>query len=260
MSEQDKNGKKEPTPEKRSSRRQFLKNSGLTVGGLVVGGALGSLFGKDTATQTTTVKEEQQAAAPATDNANRALMFFTPDQFDIANAAVERIFPADELGPGAQELLVAYFIDHQLASGWGIGAKEYTSGPYYPGEKTQGYQGRLNRQEIFAIGLEAIESHSIATFDKSFIELTEEQQDQVLTDFDDGNVEMKGVSSDFFFSLLRSTTIEGVYADPLYGGNANMEGWKMRNFPGHQMSYFNLIDQDEYEEIEPKSLSSQHNH
>ena len=33
--------------DKRSSRRNFIKNSGLTVGGLVVGGALGSLIGNN---------------------------------------------------------------------------------------------------------------------------------------------------------------------------------------------------------------------
>lgn len=44
-------------------------------------------------------------------------MFFIPEQFAITNAAVERIFPKDDNGPGAEELLVAYFIDHQLDGG-----------------------------------------------------------------------------------------------------------------------------------------------
>lgn len=261
MAEQD---NKDPLLEKRSSRRSFLKNSGLTVGGLIVGGAVGTLIGRETNETTTT---EDTKKAPSTQgtgdagaNANTALMFFTPNQFDITNAAVERIFPADDNGPGAQELLVGYYIDHQLASGWGIGAREYTAGPFYPGEDTQGYQSSLNRQEIFTIGLETIEKHSTDKYKKSFLELSEEEQDAVLTDFQDGKVEMKGVSSNYFFNLLRSTTIEGVYADPLYGGNANMEGWKMKKYPGHQMSYFNMIEQDEFEEIEPKSLSSQHSH
>ena len=259
MSEQD---KKDPILEKRTSRRSFLKNSGLTVGGLIVGGAVGTLIGRETNETTTTEKPKQGAAPQGTGNvnANAALMFFTPNQFDITNAAVERIFPADDNGPGAQELLVAYFIDHQLASGWGMNAKEYMSGPFYPGEETQGYQGILNRQEIFTVGIETLEKHSLEKYKKTFIELSEEEQDGVLTDFQEGNVEMKGVSSSYFFNLLRSTTIEGVYADPLYGGNANMAGWQMKNYPGHQMSYFNMIEQDEFEVIEPKSLSSQHNH
>ncbi|HWK23399.1 MAG TPA: gluconate 2-dehydrogenase subunit 3 family protein [Ureibacillus sp.] len=257
MADQD---KKDQILDKRTSRRSFLKNSGLTVGGLIVGGAVGTLIGRETNETTTTEKTKNAPAQQGTGNANAALMFFTPNQFDIANAAVERIFPADDNGPGAQELLVAYFIDHQLASGWGTNAKEYMSGPFFPGEETQGYQSSLNRQEIFTIGLAAIEDHSKKNYEKSFLELSGEEQDAVLTDMQDGKVEMRGVSSTYFFNLLRSTTIEGVYADPLYGGNAGMSGWEMKKYPGHQMSYFNMIEKDEFEEIEPKSLSSQHNH
>jgi len=251
---------KDPLLEKRTSRRSFLKNSGLTVGGLIVGGAVGTLIGRESDGTTTTENPKQAPAEQGTGNANAALMFFTPNQFDITNAAVERIFPTDDNGPGAKELLVAYFIDHQLASGWGLNAKEYMSGPFYPGEDTQGYQSPLTRQELFTAGLEALDKHSIEKYEKTFIELTSEEQDAVLTDFQDGNAEMKGVSSTYFFNLLRSTTIEGVYADPLYGGNANMAGWEMKKYPGHQMSYFNMIEQDKFEEIAPKSLSSQHNH
>ena len=59
-------------------------------------------------------------------------MYFTPEQYRTTEAAAERIFPKDKNGPGAKELLVAYYIDHQLAGGWGMGAKEYISGPFYP--------------------------------------------------------------------------------------------------------------------------------
>jgi gluconate 2-dehydrogenase gamma chain len=57
-----------------------------------------------------------------------------------------------------------------------------------------------------------------------------------------------------FFGLLRSATIEGVYADPLYRGNRGMEGWKMKNFPGHQHQYIDRIDTGSFEEIDPQSL------
>ena len=72
-------------------------------------------------------------------------------------------------------------------------------------------------------------------------------------------MELKGVSSAHFFGVLRTATIEGAYADPLYGGNANMEGWKMKNFPGHQMSFLDIIEK-EFTKIEPMALNSQHKH
>ena len=34
-----------------------------------------------------------------------------------------------------------------------------------------------------------------------------------------------------------------------------MEGWKMKNFPGNQMSYSDEIE-EEFTKMEPKSLSS----
>lgn len=252
MAEKD---KKDELLEKRSDRRTFLKNSGLTVGGIVLGGAVGSLIGNDSKTVTT----DTAGTKTAGDNPNVALMYFTPEQFQITEAATERIFPADHNGPGAKELLVAYYIDHQLAGNYGLRAKEYTKGPFFIGADTQGYQGHLNRQQIYNIGLKAIQDESVKRYEKKFTELSDEEQDAVLTEFAEGNVQLKGVKSDFFFRLLRTATLEGAYADPLYGGNANMEGWKMKDFPGHQMSYLNIIDKD-FKEIEPQPLSSQHKH
>ncbi|WP_067725785.1 gluconate 2-dehydrogenase subunit 3 family protein [Oceanobacillus damuensis] len=241
-----------------SSRRKFLKNSGMAVGGIAVGGALGGLLGMNG----TSEPAEPASTSPAnshTENHNVALMYFTPEQFSITDAATERIFPEDDNGPGAKELLVAYYIDHQLAGGWGTGATEYTSGPFFPGEPTQGYQGRLNRQQIFTIGLKGIQDYSQKTYQKNFPELTEEEQDAVLTEFDEGNVQLSGTTSSHFFSELRTATLEGAYADPLYGGNARMAGWEMKDFPGHQMSYLDIIE-EEFTEIKPKALNSQHNH
>ena len=241
--------------DKRSSRRNFIKNSGLTVGGLVVGGALGSLLVNDEAPKTGVQSEPHKPA----DNPNAALMFFTPKQYRITEAATERIFPKDHNGPGAKELLVTYYIDHQLAGGWGTGTKEYTSGPFFPGESTQGYQGHLNRQEIFGIGLQALEDESLKAYDNVFEKLTDEEQDAILTEFAEGNVKLRGTSSAHFFGVLRSATIEGAYSDPLYGGNAGMEGWKMKDFPGHQMTFLDIIEKD-FVKIAPAALNSQHSH
>jgi gluconate 2-dehydrogenase gamma chain len=49
-------------------------------------------------------------------------------------------------------------------------------------------------------------------------------------------------------------TMEGVYSDPVYGGNKNMLGWKMRQYPGNQMSYTNIMEKTEFVVIEPRSL------
>ena len=69
-------------------------------------------------------------------------------------------------------------------------------------------------------------------------------------------MKLRGVTSRTFFNILRAATIEGVYADPAYAGNKNMEGWKMKDFPGNQMSYINQIESEKFVKIKPNSLHS----
>jgi gluconate 2-dehydrogenase gamma chain len=238
------------------SRRKFLKSSGIAVGGLAVGGALGSLLSvKDkTNTSNSDVKNPR-----VTENYTQALMYFSQAQFKMVEAATERIFPADDNGPGAKDLGVAYFIDHQLSGDWGFNSREYMQSPFFKGEKVQGYQGRLRRREIFDIGLRELQNHSLVKYKKNFIELSEEEQDDILTDFAEDKVALTTISPSGFFNMLRSSTLEGAYSDPLYSGNRNMEGWKMRNYPGSQMTYYEIIDK-EFTVISPKSLKDHLGH
>jgi len=237
------NGNEQPV-----SRRNFLKNSGLVIGGLVVGGVAGSLLNRTPAPQ-----QPGTTPAPMADF-NQALMYFTPEQFKVVEAACERIFPEDENGPGAKVLGAAYFIDHQLAGDWGFNARDYMSDPFYPGEVTQGYQGRLKRREIFDIGIQEMNNYSNSTQQKRFYELAPEQQDTVLKAFESDEVKLTTISASAFFKMLRASTLEGVYSDPLYGGNKNMDGWRLRNYPGNQMSYAQVIEQDKFVKMAPLSL------
>jgi gluconate 2-dehydrogenase gamma chain len=237
------------------SRRKFLKSSGIAVGGLAVGGALGSLLPfKDKTTNNLDVKNQRVA-----ENYNLALMYFSREQFDLVEAATERIFPADDNGPGAKDLGVAYFIDHQLSGDWGFNSREYMQPPFFKGEKVQGYQGRLRRREIFDIGLRELQNHSLTKYKKNFVELSEEEQDDILKDFAEDKINLTTLSPSGFFNMLRSSTLEGAYSDPLYSGNRNMEGWKMRNYPGSQMAYTEVIDK-EFTVIPPKSLKDHLGH
>lgn len=237
----------EQSESERLSRRRFIKNSGYAVGGLAVGGVIGSVIPWDTEQQ------NKQTTPEKTKNYNQALMNFSQAEFKIVDAATERIFPKDENGPGAKELGVAYYIDHQLAGSYGLNARDYMDPPFFHGEKVQGYQGRLRRNEIFKIALREMQNYSQKKYKKGFISLTEEEQDAILTDFADDKVNLMTVSPSGFFELLRSMTLEGVYSDPLYSGNIDMDGWKMRNYPGNQMNYTDIIEED-FKDIPPKSL------
>jgi gluconate 2-dehydrogenase gamma chain len=243
----------DPELPKQPSRRKFLVNTGYVLGGAVLGGALGTLI----------KKSPQPAAPPPTaaqpTNYNRAFMFFNQAQFGIVEAATERIFPADDNGPGAKDLGAAFFIDHQLAGEWGFNSREYMGPPFFVGEKVQGYQGRLKRREMFEIALQEMENYSQTKYSKSFINLTVEEQDAILKAFETDEVKLTTISPSGFFRILRNSTLEGAYSDPVYGGNIDMNGWKMRNFPGNQMGYTDIIDK-EFTKIPPKSLQDHISH
>lgn len=238
------------------SRRDFLKTSGIAAGTLVGGGLIGGAIGYNVRKDTATVQPEAEGngGVPASPKGRK---FFKSNQdFNILSQATERIFPEDDLGPGAIGLGVPYFIDNQLAGSYGVNAREYMHGPFDVGEPTQGYQTPLIRQEVFLRGIRKMDQEAQSRFNDSFANLEGEQMDEILTAFQKGEIKMDGLTSDFFFQLLRSATLEGAYADPIYSGNNNMDGWRMKNFPGHQMAYINDIESEEFKKIEPQSLAS----
>ncbi|AXH99740.1 gluconate 2-dehydrogenase subunit 3 family protein [Sporosarcina sp. PTS2304] len=236
------------------SRRRFVKNTGIAVGGVAGGALFGGLFtskfNKDKnedSTQTSSGSTEKRY--------EEARMFFTRfADFAILEQAVERIYPEDKNGPGAIELGVPYFIDKQLAGPWGLNANDYRQGPFGNGNGTAA-DASLTRGELFINGLRQMEAESSKRFDAVFTEATEEQQLEILQDFADDKVKIKGISSANFFALLRTATLEGVYCDPLYGGNRDMKGWKMKEYPGAVASYANMIEDSEFISMDPVSLT-----
>lgn len=237
------------------SRRSFIKKTGLVTGGLVGGGVLGGILGS----QWQTDSANEQNKNKETQEFDEARMYFSrKEDFDILSAAAERIYPEDDNGPGAIALGAPYFIDKQLAGQWGYNAKEFMRGPFLKGEPEQQYQSSMVRNEIFTAGIRKIDEVSNDQYDEKFVNLDEEQQNKVLSSFDNNDVDMRGVPSTTFFSLLRQATIEGVYADPLYGGNRNMDGWRMKEFPGAQPAYIDVIESEDFVKMEPTSLHDHH--
>ena len=66
---------------------------------------------------------------------------------------------------------------------------------------------------------------------------------------------IKQIETSHFFALLRQNTIEGMFCDPLHGGNADMVGWQLVGFPGPRMS--NIAEADKYygQAFRPKPVS-----
>ena len=59
----------------------------------------------------------------------------------------------------------------------------------------------------------------------------------------ESKIAFETVPAKTFFSFLLGNTKEGFFADPMYGGNKNMVGWKMVGFPGARGDYMDWVDQ-----------------
>ncbi|MCF3943042.1 gluconate 2-dehydrogenase subunit 3 family protein [Oceanobacillus alkalisoli] len=240
---------------KTMNRRIFMKNAGIFTGGIVGGSILGGILSNPF------LKEESESSQPAVESAEdfqEARIFFDRfEDFVILRAAVERIYPEDDNGPGAVALGVPYFIDKQLAGSWGTNAKEYMQNPFKvngDSEDVMRYETPLNRGQIIIEGLRKIDAVSEEQFGENFVNIDGEQQDEILQSFDNGEVELTGVSSQQFFSILRKMTIEGAFADPLYGGNKNMDGWRMVEYPGPRPGFIDIIEEEEFIKMDPLGL------
>ena len=78
---------------------------------------------------------------------------------------------------------------------------------------------------------------------KTFAELDAGDQDKLLHSLEKGEIELVGAPAKEFFAMLWQNTIEGFFADPIYGGNRDFAGWKLIGFPGPRYNYVNEIEQ-----------------
>ena len=243
-------------------RRNFLKNTGLVVGGVAGGSLLGGLFTNQK--QSGNDKKGDKEDSVAKVNPGEARVFFGRfEDFIVLATATELIFPKDDSGPGAIELDVPYFIDKQLAGTWGLNGDDYRQGPFTGLDDLKKLEkddekvnhSRANRGKIFIEGLRMMNAESNKRFDATFDKATEEQQFEIMSDLEAGKLEMSSIPSDAFFSLLKQATLEGAFSDPLYGGNKNMDGWRMKEFAGARASYADVIESEDFVKLEPVSLT-----
>jgi gluconate 2-dehydrogenase gamma chain len=182
--------------------------------------------------------------------------YLTQPEIRFLDAAVARLIPADDLGPGAKEAGVSYYIDQQLASVWGSHGRNYRAGPWPEGTPQQGFQSRLTPREIYRAAIREVNVHCLSQYRKAFEFLAPQQQDEVLKGLESGSVALPSLSARLFFGLLLRNTHEGYFADPIYGGNRDKVGWKLVGFPGVPASNYNeLIDEHNVPyRVEPVSI------
>ncbi len=184
--------------------------------------------------------------------------FFTSVELALVNALCARLIPHDDVGPGAVEANVPFFLDRQLAGPFGRGSHFYLGGPWPKGTPEQGYQSRFTPAELYRSALSKIDEYVGAHFSgATFAKLSTDDQDRLMTAMEGGNVDLgSGADGKMFFTMLLQNVREGYFSDPIYGGNKDMGAWKMIGFPGAHYDYKEWVSRHgEPVPFEPVSLA-----
>jgi gluconate 2-dehydrogenase gamma chain len=137
--------------------------------------------------------------------------FFNDDDTATVAAFTERLMPGAPGKPGAKDAGVLNYIDLAL------------SGAY------------ADQQDFYRRGLAALDGYCRKTYNAPFAKLDAAKQDEVLGALEQGKASgFTWPTQQAFFNALRTHTMEGMFADPIYGGNKDFAGWRLIGFPGAQ--------------------------
>jgi hypothetical protein len=249
------------------SRRAFLKAGGVVVTGALAVTAVSC--GDRQPSQTlpnapaARVPQAEQYPGvpypPATIPEAGPLKFFTPHEAQVVEALTARLMPGTPDDPGAREAGVVYYIDNMLAYQDGLPEPTYRQSPYaetYQGDEAPttndygviwiaedeieryGYQSILTPRDVFRLGVAAAERYAGERFGDGVLALSEAQQDELITALLDNEATgFDPLTPEAFFHALRRYTSEGMFSDPVYGGNRNFVGWQLIGYPGAQRAY-----------------------
>jgi len=153
------------------------------------------------------------AAAPIhahADNAGHGA-FLNDDDAAVVAAFAERLMPGAPGKPGARDAGVLNYIDLAL------------SGAY------------ADLQDFYRRGLAQLDAYCRNAHGAPFVKLGAARQDDVIAALEQGKAPgFTWPSAQAFFNTVRTHTMEGLFADPIYGGNRDFAGWRLVGFPGAQ--------------------------
>jgi gluconate 2-dehydrogenase gamma chain len=187
------------------ARRVFLK-----------GAALGAVAGAGLVPEALAQTQAQPHGDASTTNAHahghggHGACLNDEDAATVA-AFAERLMPGAPGKPGATEAGVLNYIDLALAGAYS------------------------DLQDFYRRGLSSLDAFCRGTHKARFVELDGPRQDAVIAALEEGKAtEFSWPSAQAFFNTLRTHTMEGMFADPVYGGNKDFAGWMLIGFPGAQ--------------------------
>ena len=191
-----------------ATRRTFLVRAAAGAGAVVGAGIVPDADG-----QNPEQRKEANAPAPvqARSNGNEHGAFLNHDAAAAIMAFTERLMPGAPGKPGARDAGVLNYIDLAL------------SGAY------------ADLQDFYRRGLAQLDGYCRKTYNEPFVRLGAARQDEVIAALEEGTATgFTWPTAQEFFNTLRTHTMEGMFADPIYGGNKDFAGWRLVGFPGAQ--------------------------
>ncbi len=193
------------------ARREFLAGAALGAG--VVAGA--KLLPEASAQ---THAQHAAANAPAPVHAHSSVdghgAFLNDADAETVAAFTERLMPGAPGKPGARDAGVLNYIDLALAGAY------------------------AELQDFYRCGLTQLEKYCRKTYGEPFVRLEAARQDEVIKTLEEDKAgEFTWPTGQAFFSTIRIHTMEGMFADPIYGGNKDFAGWRLVGFPGGQLLF-----------------------
>jgi gluconate 2-dehydrogenase gamma chain len=198
------------------ARRAFLKGAAAGAGA-IAGTALVPQAIPEALAKT---KEERHKTAAADATEAPAHMhasgqghgaFLNDEDAATVLAFAERLMPGAPGMPGARDADVLNYIDLALAGAY------------------------ADLQDFYRRGLAHLDAYCHETRQAPFARLDAAGQDAVITALEAGKATgFSWPTAQAFFNTLRTHTMEGMFADPVYGGNKDFAGWRLVGFPGAQ--------------------------
>jgi gluconate 2-dehydrogenase gamma chain len=137
--------------------------------------------------------------------------FFNDEDAATVAAFTERLMPGAPGMAGARDAGVLNYIDLALAGAY------------------------ADQQDFYRRGLAQLDAFCQQAHQASFARLDAARQDAVIEALEAGKATgFTWPTAQAFFNTLRTHTMEGMFADPVYGGNKDFAGWRLVGFPGAQ--------------------------
>ena len=185
-----------------ASRREFLRRAAVGAGAVAGAGIVPEALAQT---------HEQDNKSKPENNGEGLGAFFNGDDAATVEAFTERLMPGAPGKPGARDAGVLNYIDLALAGAY------------------------ADLQDFYRHGLAQLDQYCRETYHEPFVRLSAGQQETVITALEEGKATgFTWPTAQAFFETLRTHTMEGLFADPVYGGNRDFAGWRLVGFPGAQ--------------------------